>query len=103
MNYVRERQIPHHFTYTCTWNLKNKLNEQTKQKQMHGHREHFDGCQTGGVYMGEIGEGLRFASRQVQKHSMVNNVIITTCQVGHRLTGGIISQVYTCLMATLHT
>ena len=27
----RERQIPYDFTYM--WNLKNKINEQTKQKQ----------------------------------------------------------------------
>ena len=29
------------------WNLKNKINEQTKQKQNHRYVEQLDGCQTG--------------------------------------------------------
>ena len=28
-------------------NLKNKLNKQEEQRQNHGYREHFDGCQMG--------------------------------------------------------
>ena len=41
-------------------NLKNKLSEQ-EQRQNHGHREHFDGCQMGGEYggMGEEGRELK--------------------------------------------
>ena len=39
----RERQIPYDFTYM--WNLKNKINEQTKQKQTHTSREQTVGCQ----------------------------------------------------------
>ena len=41
----RERQIPYDFTYT--WNLKNKINKQTKQRQLHRYREQTDGCQMG--------------------------------------------------------
>ena len=37
---------------TYTWNLKNKINKQIKQKHTHRHREHFDGCQTGGEVEG---------------------------------------------------
>ena len=38
------------------WNL----NKQTKLKQTHRYREHFDGCQMeGGLEMGEEGEGIR--------------------------------------------
>ena len=38
-------------------NLKNKLSKQ-EQRQNHGYRECFDGCQMGGVYMG-MEEGVR--------------------------------------------
>ena len=31
-------------------NLKNKLNKQEGQRQNHGYRERFDGCQMGGVW-----------------------------------------------------
>ena len=33
---VRERKIPYDFTYV--WNLKNRTNEQTVQKQIHRYR-----------------------------------------------------------------
>lgn len=33
---VRERKIPYDFTYA--WNLKNRTNEQTVQKQIHRYR-----------------------------------------------------------------
>ena len=41
----RERQTPQDFTYM--WNLKNKINTHTKQKQTHTYREQIDGCQMG--------------------------------------------------------
>ena len=46
-------------------NLKNKLSKQEEQKQNHGYREHFDGCQMGGRGggMGEEARALRSASR----------------------------------------
>lgn len=34
---ISQRRIPYDFT--CMWNLKNKTNEQAKQKQTHKHRE----------------------------------------------------------------
>ena len=40
--------------YLSTIESKNKLSEQEEQKQNHGYRECFDGCQMGGVY-GENG------------------------------------------------
>ena len=40
-----ERQILYDFT--CVWNLKNKINEQTKQKQTHRYREQINGRQLG--------------------------------------------------------
>ena len=43
---VRERQMPYDLTYL--WNLKNKINEQTKLKQIHRHREQTGGCQREG-------------------------------------------------------
>ena len=46
----RERQMPYDFTYV--WNLKNRINKQTEQKQTHRHREHFDGCQIGRRFVG---------------------------------------------------
>ena len=39
-------------------NLKNKLSKQEEQRQNHGYREHFDGCQMEGWY-GGIGEEVR--------------------------------------------
>ena len=47
----KERQIACDFTYMC--NLKNIINEQTKQRQTHRYREQIDGCQ--------MGEGLGIA------------------------------------------
>ena len=40
-------------------NMNNKSNKQ-KQRQNHGYKEHFDGCQIGvGVRGGVIGEGIK--------------------------------------------
>ena len=36
-------------------NIKNKLSKQEEQRQKHGYRECFDGCQIGGV----VGEWVR--------------------------------------------
>ena len=42
------------------WNLKSKINEQTKQKQIHRHREHTDDCQRREDRgMGEKGEVIK--------------------------------------------
>ena len=38
--------MPYGFTYV--WNLKNKINEETKWKQTHKYREQTDGCQMEG-------------------------------------------------------
>ena len=42
----RGRQMSYEYTYMQT--LKNKINEQTKQKKTHRYREQTDGCQVGG-------------------------------------------------------
>ena len=63
-------------------NLKNKLSKQEEQKQNHGYREHFDGCQMGGRGggMGEEARVLRSASRYLHnshgdiKYSIGNGV-----------------------------
>ena len=34
-------------TYLSTTESKNKLSKQEKQRQNHGHGEHFEGCQMG--------------------------------------------------------
>ena len=39
-------------------NLKNTLSKQEKQRQNHGYRECFDGCQMGGGY-GGMGEEVK--------------------------------------------
>ena len=46
-------------------NLKNKLSKQEEQRQNHGYREHFDGCQMGWGCrgMGEEMRGLRNTNR----------------------------------------
>ena len=50
---LRESQILYDFTYM--WNLKNKINKQTKTNP---YREQTDGCQIGkGREMAEKGEG----------------------------------------------
>ena len=43
------------------WNLKNKISEQTKQKQTHRYREQTDSCQRGGDFrgLGEKGEEIK--------------------------------------------
>ena len=45
--------------------LNNKLSKQEEQRQNHGYREHFDGCQKGGGCggMGEEVRGVRSISR----------------------------------------
>ena len=63
-------------------NLKNKLSKQEEQRQNHGYRKHFDGCQMGGSLrgMGEEVRGLRSTNRQLQNihcnvhHSIGNGV-----------------------------
>ena len=46
--------------FTYKWNLKNKINEQTKQKQTHRRREQTDGSTWGEVRgMGGKVKGLR--------------------------------------------
>ena len=47
------------------FNPKNKLNKQEEQRQDHGYREHFDGCQMGWGFreMDELVRGLRSTSR----------------------------------------
>ena len=52
----KERQVPHDFTYM--WNLKNKINEQAKQKQTLRYREQTDG--------GQIGDGLGEGVKKVK-------------------------------------
>ena len=46
-------------------NVKNKLSKQEQQRQNHGYREGFDGCQMGGrcAGMGEEARGLRSTNR----------------------------------------
>ena len=48
--------------------LKNKLSKQAGQRLIHGHTEHFDGCQMGEGTgrMGEEVRGLRSTNRQLQ-------------------------------------
>ena len=53
-------------THICQQlNLKDKLIKQEEQRQNHGYRERFDGCQMGGVWqrMGEEVRGLRSTNR----------------------------------------
>ena len=56
----REGQMPYGFTYM--WNLKNKINEQTKLKQTH--RQWTDSCQRGGG-RGRTGENR---GRVIKEH-----------------------------------
>ena len=60
-------------------NLKNKLNEQTKVKQIHRYREQTDGGQRGGGIRGLVkkGEGIRKYKLVVTKQSW-------RCEVQHR-------------------
>ena len=78
--------MPSDFTYM--WNLEKKK-EQTKQKQTHRYREHFDGCQMGGEVgrMGEKGKGLRSIDWLLQnsrgdvkrsKGDIVSHIVMTT-------------------------
>ena len=43
---TQRKKIPYDFTYT--WHLKNKINGQTKQKQIYRYREQIDCCRMGG-------------------------------------------------------
>ena len=51
--------------YLSTVESKNKLSKQEEQRQNHGYKEHFDGCQMGGGCqgMGEEERGLRSINR----------------------------------------
>ena len=50
-------------------NLINQLSKQEEQRQNHGYREYFDGCQMGGMCwgMGEEVKGLRRTNRKKKK------------------------------------
>lgn len=99
----RKRQMPHDFTYT--WTLKSEINEQTKRNQTHGHRDHFDGCQTGKGFEGWMKKTKRGRSTNwviSNSHgniehgigNIVTNSIMTPCSAaGHRICRGIISLV----------
>ena len=52
-------------TYLSTIEPKNKLSKPEQQRQNHGHRECFDGCQMGGGWrrMGEEVRGLSSTNR----------------------------------------
>ena len=56
--------MPNDFTYM--WNLKNKINEQTKQKQIHRYREKTDGCQKVEV----LGKRVK-KYEDIKKHKLV--------------------------------
>ena len=47
------------------WNLKNKINEQAKQKQTHRYREQTDGFQRGE----QLGDYLK--DEEIKKHKLV--------------------------------
>ena len=59
--------MPYDFTYM--WNLKNKINEQTKLKQIHRYREQTGGCQKGGRFggQGNSSEGIKKYKLVVRK------------------------------------
>ena len=60
------------------WNLKNKINEQTNQKQTHRYKEQIDGCQVGGGWgMGKKEKGIKTYRSPVIK-------IVKGCKVQHR-------------------
>lgn len=75
-------------------NLKDELNEQTKQKQTHRHGEQPDGCRMGGGSGGwaKKAMGLRSTNGQLQNShrdveyslgDIVNNIVVTVaCQMG---------------------
>ena len=75
-------------TSLITWNLKNNINEQTKQKQNHRHREQTDGCQWGLEAWVEKVQGLGSTDWQLQnshravKYSVGNTPIYVWYQVG---------------------
>ena len=48
----RKTQIPYDFTHM--WNLMNRINKQTEEKQTHRHREETDSCQRGVVLGGWV-------------------------------------------------
>ena len=49
--------MPYDFSYM--WNLKNKINEQTKWKQTHRHREQTGDCQMGVGGLSKKGKGIK--------------------------------------------
>ena len=71
----RERQIPYDLAYM--WNLKDKTNEQTKQKQTHRYREQTGDCQVGKGLGAENGEGI-------SKYKLVITKYSRGCEVQHR-------------------
>ena len=100
------------------WNLKNKINEQTKQKQTYRYREQTGGCQMGGMredWMKKV-KRLRSTKWQLQnshgdvKYSVENTVINVVITVyGARwvwvveILGGSLCKIYDYLTTTLCT
>ena len=92
------------------WDLKNKINEQTKQKQISRYREHFDGFGE----MGDKGEGLRSALASYENShrdvkcstgNAVSNLVITVCAVRWALdfSGWSLCEFYTCPLTMSYT
>ena len=52
------------------WNLKNKINEQTKLKQTHRYREETDGCQREGLLKDWLEKG-RNLEAQIGRYKIV--------------------------------
>ena len=109
----RERQIPYEFTYK--WNLKNKINNQTKHKKAHRHWEQTDDCQKrGGEWRGENGQGIKKYKLSVIKNcrgdikystqNTVSNIVITMCRVRWALDllEWSLHKLYKCLITMLY-
>ena len=52
---ISQTENDKHDMMSYMWNLNNKTNEQTKQKQTHRYREQTGGCQKGRRYGGGVG------------------------------------------------
>lgn len=76
-----ERLVSYAFTHM--WNLKNKINGQTKWKQTHRYGGQTDGCQTGGRLGDGVEQGVgRSTSRRVRNSHGDADGIVTTRDSG---------------------
>ena len=97
------------------WDLKNKINEQTKLKRTHRYREQTDSCQRGETVgeLGDRGKGIKYklvvtkesqgCKVQHREYSQYYVITVYGGRWGLEIPGGPHCKVYDCLTTMLYS